>query len=155
MKDLLLKHVEDESNAVSLQTGPQQKLFTLNSVTRLGAITSNKPWVIYETLKVAFDWLDWEAILCLPHGSSFLGKIVGLMRIIYTGNGTCLWIEGGILELFKVQRGVQQGDPMTPDSFAAPLDKISESGVHFGMLGATIWKIFTDLIMQTKLHIWQ
>lgn len=62
---------------------------------------------------------------------------------------SCVQTEVEISECSTVQSGVQQGNPMAPGRFAAPMVKMMEPVDHSGMISTTIGKIFADLIVET------
>lgn len=74
-------------------------------------------YVAFIDLEKAFDNVDRLALFRLIHSKGGKGSLVDVLRSLYQDTTTSLRVHGRYSELFDVNKGVLQGDPLSPILF--------------------------------------
>lgn len=82
------------------------------------ALTSKKPlYVAFIDLEKAFDNVDRMGLWRLIHQRGGKGLLIDSLRALYQNTTTSLRLKGRYSDLFNVDKGVLQGDPLSPILF--------------------------------------
>jgi len=90
--------------------------------------------------------VDRESLWLLLRRHGIPGKIVELLKELYTDTCSCILTKGIRSEWFQVINGVRQGCTVAPDLFLNPMGWILNRAVEQSPLGVSIGReYFTDL----------
>jgi hypothetical protein len=81
-------------------------------------------------LAKAYDKLSWEFIWRILNEIKLPNKMVNLIMHDVTSVETNVKWNGARTEFFRPQRGIRQGDPMSPYIFVLCMDKLSHLIIH-------------------------
>ena len=79
---------------------------------------------IFLDLRKAYDAMDQDRCLKIPHGVGVGEKTVWLIARFWKESGLCCRAAGFYGRLFKARRGVTQGGPLSPTIFNLMVDAV-------------------------------
>jgi Reverse transcriptase (RNA-dependent DNA polymerase) len=90
--------------------------------------------------KKTFDRVNWQFLFEIINDMGFSDLWIGWIKAILYGSITCVNVNGQLSEYFSCQRGMRQGDPLSPflfdlvaNGFYIILHKAQQSGFIKGL----------------------
>ena len=122
----------------------EQAIFTLTAMLGHYRHTRKKPtYAGFVDLKKAYDMVDREALLTKLRAMGAGDAFVSLAALSFEGTTARVWMNGDASEPFAMERGVAQGDPLSPILFALFIDdllreldeSVAAAGLYTGRSG--------------------
>ena len=123
----LLKYAEDhiyhdEQNGFRPKRSCADHLYVLNTILRHRINQNKDTYVCFIDAEKAFDRVNRDLLFykMLQHGIN--GKFYNNLRSLYSGNVSCVNMNGYLSEWFDISMGVRQGDTLSPTLFGIFID---------------------------------
>ena len=84
-----------------------------------------REWLMFLDQEKAYDRVNHEFLWCVLNKVGINGKCLGLLKAIYGKASSIININSLLSKPFKVQRGICQGDPVSPLLFVLVIESLS------------------------------
>ena len=103
--------------------------------------------MIFLNFQKAFDSVEWDFILECLESFNFGPEFVGWVKTFYKNIQSCIINNSAISDLFTLDRGIRQGDPLSPYLFVLAAEALAIAvRQNVAITGITIGKEETKLL---------
>lgn len=117
----------DPQNQLGFTKGAQtyDHILTLNTITSKYKKLKKKVYTVFVDFKKAFDSVCREALFYKLSIMGVKGKFYSVLRHMYSNSTAQIKLSGHISNKFKIEKGTEQGHPLSPDLFKIFLSDLS------------------------------
>ncbi|NRB81926.1 MAG: RNA-directed DNA polymerase, partial [Saccharospirillaceae bacterium] len=117
----------DPPNQLGFTKGAQtyDHVFTLNTITSKYKKLGKRVYAVFVDFKKAFDSVCREALFYKLSQSGITGKFYNVLRHMYTNSTAQIKMSGHVSKIISINKGTEQGHPLSPDLFKAYLSDLS------------------------------
>ena len=120
-------HCPDPINQLGFTKKAQthDHILTLNTIINKYKKKSTKLYVLFVDFRKAFDSVCRQALLFKLAKNGITGKFYSLLRHMYSNSSACIKLSGHLSKEFEINKGTEQGHPLSPDLFKLFLKDLS------------------------------
>ena len=93
-------------------------IFTLHAIINMYLYKGKRVYCAFIDYRKAFDFVDRSSLWCKLLGMGINGKIINVIRNLYSHAKSCVKLDGKLSEYFSCNVGVRQGENLSPLLFA-------------------------------------
>ncbi|KAL9672015.1 hypothetical protein QQ045_009589 [Rhodiola kirilowii] len=117
-------------------------IMVTNELIHAMKVEKRKALVIKLDFRKAYDSLSWEFLEMIQRRMGFSGKWMSWMKECYSSAKLAVLINGSPSKEFAMERGLRQGDPLSPFLFLVAvegLSRILDKAVEEGVIEGVVW----------------